>query len=161
MEIESAKSIYFSPTRTTQKVLEEIVRGLEVERVEHLDLTLPQAGMRPLDEMHDEMALLGAPAVVVVVYGNRAYEDALLELRDLAVEAGFVPVAGGDCHTKPRGHWRSLPTLLGAVHGAISFLRPPADGMFGAVIGAVTGVQSHEFQLCILDFVVQAVYTGS
>jgi ferredoxin len=117
MEIESAKLVYFSPTRTTQQVLEGIVRGLEVEQVAHLDLTLPQAGTRPLDEMHAEMALLGAPvyggriplqaerrllrlkgnrtpAVVVVVYGNRAYEDALLELRDLAVEAGFVPVAG-------------------------------------------------------------------
>ena len=35
------------------------------------------------------------PAVVVVVYGNRAYEDALLELRDLASEVGFKPIAGG------------------------------------------------------------------
>ena len=35
------------------------------------------------------------PAVLVAVYGNRAYEDALLELRDLAVEDGFRPVAGG------------------------------------------------------------------
>jgi hypothetical protein len=34
------------------------------------------------------------PAVVVVVYGNRAYEDALLELRDTAREADFAPVAG-------------------------------------------------------------------
>ncbi|MDP2754584.1 MAG: 4Fe-4S ferredoxin, partial [Nitrospirota bacterium] len=37
----------------------------------------------------------GAPAVIVVVYGNRAYEDALLELRDVAIEAGFKPVAAG------------------------------------------------------------------
>lgn len=34
-------------------------------------------------------------AVVVVVYGNREFEDALLELKDLAVELGFLPVAGG------------------------------------------------------------------
>ncbi len=33
------------------------------------------------------------PAVVIAVYGNREYEDALLELRDIAVDAGFVPVA--------------------------------------------------------------------
>jgi ferredoxin len=68
--------------------------------------------------VHGELALIGAPvyagrippdavrrlrrlrakdtpAAVVVVYGNRAYEDALIELRDLALEAGFVPVAGG------------------------------------------------------------------
>ena len=36
-----------------------------------------------------------APAVVVVVYGNRAYEDALLELQDLAGEQGFRPIAAG------------------------------------------------------------------
>jgi ferredoxin len=31
----------------------------------------------------------------VVVYGNREYEDALLELNDLVAEAGFAPIAGG------------------------------------------------------------------
>jgi len=31
---------------------------------------------------------------LVVVYGNRKFEDALVELQDLAAEAGFVPVAG-------------------------------------------------------------------
>ncbi|MBN1665351.1 MAG: 4Fe-4S binding protein [Deltaproteobacteria bacterium] len=36
----------------------------------------------------------GSPAVVVVVYGNRAYDDALLELRDLVGQNGFTPVAG-------------------------------------------------------------------
>ncbi len=35
------------------------------------------------------------PAVVVVVYGNRDYEDALLELRDVVAELGFRPIAGG------------------------------------------------------------------
>ena len=35
----------------------------------------------------------GQPAVLVVNYGNRHYDDALRELYDLAVKAGFVPVA--------------------------------------------------------------------
>ena len=35
------------------------------------------------------------PAVLVVVYGNRAYDDALLELSDIATGAGFVPLAAG------------------------------------------------------------------
>ena len=35
-----------------------------------------------------------APAVVVAVYGNREYEDALLELQNIAIEAGFTPIAG-------------------------------------------------------------------
>lgn len=33
------------------------------------------------------------PAVIVVVYGNRAYDDALVELYDLVEAAGFAPVA--------------------------------------------------------------------
>lgn len=37
----------------------------------------------------------GKPAVLVVVYGNRAYEDALIELRNVALEIGFKPVAAG------------------------------------------------------------------
>lgn len=35
------------------------------------------------------------PAVIIVVYGNRAYDDALLELYDIAVGRGFIPVAAG------------------------------------------------------------------
>ncbi len=34
------------------------------------------------------------PAVCIVVYGNRTYEDALLELKNLLVKCGCIPVAG-------------------------------------------------------------------
>lgn len=37
------------------------------------------------------------PAVIVVVYGNRAFEDALIELRDITIAAGFVPFAAAAC----------------------------------------------------------------
>jgi hypothetical protein len=33
----------------------------------------------------------GAPDVLIAVYGNRAYEDALLELSEIASGAGFLP----------------------------------------------------------------------
>ena len=33
--------------------------------------------------------------MLVTVYGNRAYEDALKELYDIAVDGKFIPVAGG------------------------------------------------------------------
>ena len=54
-------------------------------------------GRIPLEAAHRLERLKGreAPAIVVVLYGNRAYEDALMELRDLAVRLGFIPVAGG------------------------------------------------------------------
>jgi ferredoxin len=118
MNISAAKLIYFSPTRTTQKIVWAIAQGVGVDAVEGLDLTLPEAGTRTFGELRDELAVIGAPvyggrispeavrrlrrikgndtpACVVAVYGNRAYEDALLELRDLAAELGFRPVAGG------------------------------------------------------------------
>ena len=34
-------------------------------------------------------------AIIVVVYGNRDFDDALLELKNLVIESGFTPIAGG------------------------------------------------------------------
>lgn len=118
MNINSAKLVYFSPTKTTKKVVESIAQGIQVDMIEKLDLTPPEARTREFEELHDELAIIGAPvyggrvpidavnrlqrlkgndtpAIIVVVYGNREYEDALLELKDIAVEAGFKPVAAG------------------------------------------------------------------
>ena len=118
MNFNAVRLVYFSPTKTTQKILERIAQGTEVDTVEHLDLTPPEAKTLDLDEMQDELVLLGVPvyggrvpleavpklqrlkankipAVIIVMYGNRKFEDALLELKDLAQESGFIPVAGG------------------------------------------------------------------
>lgn len=118
MNIKSVKLIYFSPTKTTKQVIEGIAQGVQVDTVEHLDLTPPAAKTQEFAEMHDQFVIIGAPvyggrvaleavkrlhrlkanktpAAIVVVYGNRAYEDALIELKNLTEEAGFVPVAGG------------------------------------------------------------------
>lgn len=118
MEIKSLKLIYFSPTRTTKRVLDGIAQGIQADTVDHFDLTPPEAQTKHLDDIHDGFAVIGVPvysgrvpvvaanrlkrikadgtpAVIVVLYGNREYEDALFELRDLAVEAGFTPVAAG------------------------------------------------------------------
>jgi len=118
MEIKQVKLIYFSPTGTTQKVLESIAKGIAVQDVEHINLTLPQGAQRKIPPFSDELVIMGAPvyggrlpvdaihrfkklkasntlAILIVVYGNRAFEDALLELKNLAIELGFYPVAGG------------------------------------------------------------------
>lgn len=116
MNAQALNLVYFSPTGTTRKVLTAIARGLGDAAPHECDLTLS----RPLDCAADPASLVilgapvyagrvpalaaerfahltgnGAPAVVVVTYGNRAYEDALIELRDIAIAQGFVPVAAG------------------------------------------------------------------
>jgi ferredoxin len=115
MKINTLKLIYFSPTRTTRKALEGVAVGIDAVSVSHLDLTLSGAE-KSAETVHTDLAILGVPvyagrvpqiavsrisklkaenipAVIVVVYGNRAYEDALVELKDLAEEAGFKPMA--------------------------------------------------------------------
>jgi ferredoxin len=118
MEVNQVRIIYFSPTGTTKKVLGSIAKGIAAEDVEHIDLTLPEGAQRAIPPFSDELALIGAPvyggrlpvdaihrfkklkgsktlAVLIVVYGNREFEDALLELKNLSIELGFHPVAGG------------------------------------------------------------------
>lgn len=117
MNNNSTTLVYFSPTGTTRRIVETIARRLQTAEVQHLDLTPPAAREQIFPELEGGLAIIGMPvyggrlpaeaaarfrrlrgrnipAVVVVVYGNRAYEDALLELRDLALEAGFRPLAG-------------------------------------------------------------------
>ncbi|MFH1035642.1 MAG: 4Fe-4S binding protein [Pseudomonadota bacterium] len=118
MEINLVKLIYFSPTGTTQKVLQGIAKGIAVQDVEDFNLTLPDGANRTIPSNTNELVILGAPvyggrlpvkvvkrfkqiranntpAVLIVVYGNREFEDALLELKNLALELGFNPIAGG------------------------------------------------------------------
>ncbi len=108
----------FSPTQTTKTILQSIAEGLAAEEAEVADFTLPKDRAGPLPPFRDGLVLLGVPvyagrvpleaaeylstltarqtpAVVVVVYGNRAYDDALLELSDIAAGAGFLPLAAG------------------------------------------------------------------
>lgn len=122
MNIEKLRLLYFSPTQTTKKVLNAIADGLKIEAVMDSDLTLPDSirSEKPGEEIRfdDGLTIIGVPvyagrvapeaarrirqfkadgtpAVLVVLYGNREFEDALGELKDLAVEAGFKPIAGG------------------------------------------------------------------
>jgi len=117
VNINSVNLVYFSPTQTTKQVLEGIAQGIQSNGATHVDLTLPHTNTQEFVPVNASLTLIGAPvyggrlpadaaqrlrqvkgrgipAVVVVVYGNRAYEDALLELKDLVTECGFVPIAG-------------------------------------------------------------------
>jgi ferredoxin len=118
MNIDLVRLVYFSPTGTTRRILQSVARGIAAASAQEIDLTAPDVAGYRVEQTQNAITVLGAPvyggrippeavrrlratagaaspAVVVAVYGNRAYEDALLELRDLALELGFVPIAAG------------------------------------------------------------------
>jgi ferredoxin len=118
MEIGNANLICFSPTGTTRRVINGILSGLKPTKTIDIDLTSPGRRQTLPITLEPGLAIIGVPvysgrvapvaakaihslqgsgqpAVLVVVYGNRKYEDALLELQDLTRNVGFVPVAGG------------------------------------------------------------------
>ena len=112
----TAHLIYFSPTGTTRKTCAAVARGLGAQQVTEHDLTLP--GTRPAAQLTEGVAIVGCPVyagrvpelclqrledfkaqnvptVLLALYGNRAFEDALVELRDVAAAKGFRVVAAG------------------------------------------------------------------
>ncbi|MEA4922932.1 MAG: 4Fe-4S binding protein [Eubacteriaceae bacterium] len=103
--------ITFSPAGGTQKVLDIVAGSISAERT-NIDLTdrdvdfdgfhfkeddiciiaVPSYGGRVPDVAVSRLKSMnggGAAAVLITVYGNRDYEDTLLELKDGLDEAGF------------------------------------------------------------------------
>lgn len=117
MKIESLKLIYFSPTGTTKAIIQGIARGINHSNVEFIDITKPSARKQALYTSENELLVVAVPVymgripallneclnaiearntpvVCVVVYGNRAYDNALLELKDILIKSGCKPIAG-------------------------------------------------------------------
>lgn len=115
MDIKNAVSVYFSPTDSTHRILSAITKELPWP-VQELDITDYPADDGEYRLSADELLLAGVPvyggrvpaavaqrlknlhgdetpAVIVAVYGNRDYDDALLELRDLLEQRGFRVIA--------------------------------------------------------------------
>lgn len=109
-------TIYFSATYTTKRVVEAVAAGLS-DQVVAYDIT-NDASTDTVFIPADELLVVGVPvyagrvpamaaerlrrfrgentpAVVVAVYGNRHYDDAVLELHDLVTECGFRTVSAG------------------------------------------------------------------
>ena len=113
-------AVYFSGTGTTEKtvrrIAETVAQALSVP-CETLSFTVPHQRGSALAFTADDLVIFGTPvyagrvpnvllpfltemvsgngalAVPVVLYGNRNYDDALVELRDILRADGFVPVA--------------------------------------------------------------------
>ena len=107
--------IIFSPTGGTRRVSEILCKGMGKESTV-TDLCVKATDIQLPNIQEDDLAVVampvfagrvpalaveclrlvkpnGAKCVVVAVFGNRAYDDALLELQDVAAEMGFRVIA--------------------------------------------------------------------
>lgn len=108
--------VFFSPTHTSAKIARAVGEGIGMGRRIETDLTLDE-GTSPI-LINDALTVIAvpvyggrvapialqrlkrlkghnAPVILLTIYGNRDYEDALVELRDTAVELGFTPLSAG------------------------------------------------------------------
>lgn len=114
MEIKKVHLVYFSPTGTTQSVIRAAAKSFSHEILEH-DITAYASRHVQLKFGEDDFVIFGFPvyagrvpptfrdrlngikgqhtlAALIATYGNREYEDSLLEMRDIAENNGFLPV---------------------------------------------------------------------
>lgn len=105
----SVYKVFFSPTGGTKKVADCLCRGFDGD-IKEVDLSLRELG--EVNMTADDTAVVavpsfsgrvpafavealkkinsnGASAVSVVVYGNRAFDDTLIELQDVLLDLGF------------------------------------------------------------------------
>lgn len=117
--MKTVRAVYFSATGTTRRVVctlaEKLAERLGLPCV-RVDFTLPAARVEPLVFGSGDIVVLGTPVyagrvpnvllkylqtlrgagavgVPVAVFGNRNYDDALIELRDLMENAGIRTIA--------------------------------------------------------------------
>lgn len=102
-------AIYFSPTNTTATITKTVANAID-HTYQTLDLTMPLSSSLSFEP--DDVIIWGIPvyggrvpalatkrflqlhgqqtkAIIIAVYGNRAYEDALVEMQDLCSAQNF------------------------------------------------------------------------
>ena len=111
MILDSAKIVYFSPTRTTEKIIKSLSQSIESSKIEFLNLTRPENRQQKVTLKQDELLIIGlpvyggrvpnvlrewftqleaneTPAVCLSVYGNRHYDDHMIELKEMVTKQG-------------------------------------------------------------------------
>ncbi len=117
--MKKVSALYFSPTGGTAKVVISMARSFAAATgcdYSEIDVTLPKQRESAPRFGADDVVFFGVPTYIgrvpnlikpffasikgggalgipVVTYGNRAYDDALIELRDIMEEKGFKTVA--------------------------------------------------------------------
>ena len=122
MEIKTVWAVYFSGTGTTQKVVTTLAKSVAQSLgagYQEYSFNLPQAREKELTFAPEDLVVLGVPvyagrvpnlllpyvqnkihgngalAVPVVLYGNRNFDDGLMELRSVSRDNGFHPITAG------------------------------------------------------------------
>ncbi|MDR3598142.1 EFR1 family ferrodoxin [Clostridium sp.] len=118
MLINSVTTIYFSPTGTTKKIINSIIKGMGISNNKIIDLTLPKVRMAGVPLIDGDIVLIGVPVyeekipeivypflaklkgngksvVIVGVYGNIGDGIVLNELYFITQKSGFKVVAAG------------------------------------------------------------------
>ncbi|HPE16398.1 MAG TPA: EFR1 family ferrodoxin [Oscillospiraceae bacterium] len=121
MQYKRVTSMFFSPTGGTERMTKTVAEALGRELglpVTHSSFTLPQERETPRAFTAEDIVVIGTPvyagrvpnvllkylatirgggaaAVPVVAFGNRAYDDALTELRDIMTDAGCKAAGAG------------------------------------------------------------------
>lgn len=114
-------AVHFSPTLTTKTITTHIASAIaaaEKNTFCEIDYTSPSLRKEGLTFSPADIVVFGMPVyagrvpnliakdiprikgsgaqcIPVVLFGNRAFDDALIELRDLLTDCGMVPVAAG------------------------------------------------------------------
>ncbi len=110
--------LYFSATGATAKIVKAVAGGMVGNGgIRENNITLPNKRKKGLTFGKEDLVIVGVPVhggrvpafltdyftkvkgnntatVLMVVYGNRNYDDALLELKGILEENGFVGIAG-------------------------------------------------------------------
>ena len=118
MKFDSVSVIYFSPTGTTKKIINCIVKGMNIKVSENINLTQPNIRQKHLNHINGDIVILGVPVyeeripsllipflkslkgegrpiVIIGVYGNIGEGIVLNELLDLTVKCGFKAIGAG------------------------------------------------------------------
>ena len=138
MKNDNLYAVYFSPTGTSKAGAVTIAKEIGKDIVE-IDLTIRGKVPEKAEFDTNDIVVFGAPVyggrlysgaasrfaqlkgnhtpcIITVTYGNRDYDDALLEMRELVAAQGFVPFAGA--------------ALIGQhTYGQIQVGRPNADDL--------------------------------
>ena len=118
MVINSVTTIYFSPTGTTKKIINSIVKGMGIVNNKIIDLTLPKVREAAVPLIDGDIVLIGVPVyeekipeivypfltnlkgngkpvVLISVYGNIGDGIVLNELDFITQKSGFKLIAAG------------------------------------------------------------------